>query len=126
MSTEIIMTNKLVDFAHLESKDIRTPSMLNSPSKVFSVRLRGDTATKVMLLASARGLTPGGILNAMLDDYLNQNARIQFQESMLAFADHQALRDDRLGEMLGRFEQRLDGFETLLQQATGAAGSDDV
>lgn len=109
-----------------KNKSIPPRSIASPSSKVFSVRLRADIATKVIQLAMARGLTPGGILNAMLDDYLNQAARTEFQVSLVSFVDLLAHRDEQMIETLSRLVRRLDDFEVLLKEATGSVGDGDV
>lgn len=120
------MSNASAGSVKQKNQRIHPQTITHPPSKVFSVRLQADSAARVMQLATARGLTSGGMLSAMLDDYLNQVARTQFQETLVTFADRLARRDDHISDALGRLERRLDGFETLLQEATGAAGTCDV
>jgi len=96
---------------------VRKVSSSSKASKVFSVRLPLDQASDVEDLALARGISPSRLLALMLDDYMNQQARVRFQETLIHFENRQARRDVEIERLLKRFDSRLEKFGDLLQES---------
>lgn len=94
-----------------------TKSTGSKVSKVFSVRLPLEQAANVENLATARGVSPSRLLALMLDDYLNQQARITFAEDLLRFEMRAVRREAGVEKMLVSFDSRLEKFEQLLLEA---------
>jgi hypothetical protein len=95
----------------------RNRPALEPKSKVFSVRLQLEDASKIEDLATARGVTPSRLLALMLDDYLNQQARIHLQETLVQIENRAGRRDAELEWALKKVDSRLAGLEKLLQES---------
>lgn len=86
-------------------------------SKVFSIRIPNEQAAKVENLSIARGVSPSKLLALMLDDYMNNEARIRFAEGLLKFEGQAVRRDAGIEKVLVSLDSRLEKFERVFREA---------
>ncbi|MDO8729429.1 MAG: hypothetical protein Q7K26_06170 [bacterium] len=78
-------------------------------SKVVSVRLSGPQQQRIEQLAEVRGIASSRVLSLMLDDYLNQQSRLELQDKLIVVANE--LSTGEVNRTLRLLANRLNSIE---------------
>lgn len=94
------------------SKTRSNASTGTGESRVVSVRLSGPQQQRIEQLAEVRGIASSRVLSLMLDDYLNQQSRLELQDKLIVVANE--LSTGEVNRTLRLLANRLNSIEGTL------------